>query len=226
MISQSRELLLRWASSVPSPTRAEVQKQHRLVTAAAVLWTVGVLWLFREVRGGPRPLWLVVVTSLGAVALAIVALLVAVRRGHSMLGPAKPVLVSVVIGVPLLLITCKVAATACANGMADPWVGRSGTRCMIVALLDGSGPFFAILWMRRRSVLEQAHWTGASIGLAAGAIAWALNELRCRPAGVLQVAYLPHFLLGHVMPLVVFIGLGVVLAHWLSPSWPITNISR
>jgi len=187
---------------------------------------MGVLWVFREVRGGPRPIWLAAVTSLGAVALAIVALLVAVRRGHSMLGRAKPVLVSVVIGVPLLLITWKVAATACAHGTVAAWVGRSGTRCMIVALLDGAGPFVAILWLRRRSVLEQARWTGASIGLAAGAIAWALNELRCRPAGVLQVAYLPHFLLGHVMPLVMFIGLGVVLARWLSPSWSIANIGR
>ncbi len=185
---------------------------------------MAVLWLFRGVRGGPRPLWLAVVTSLGAAALATVALRVAVRRSHSMLGRAKPVLVSVVIGVPLLLVTWKVAATACAQGMADAWVGRSGTRCMIVELLDGAGPFFAILWMRRRSVLEQVRWTGASIGLAAGAIAWTLNELRCRPAGVLQVAYLPHLLLGHLLPLVVFIGLGVMLARWLSPSWSIANI--
>ena len=226
MSSRSRELLLRWASSAPSPTRAKVQRQHRLVTAAAVFWTMAVLWLFRGVRGAPRPFWLALVTSLGAAALAVVALHVAGRRGHSMLGPAKRVLVSAVIGVPLLLVTWKVTATACAHGMADAWVGRSGTRCMIVALLGGAGPFFSMLWMRRRSVLERVRWTGASIGVAAGAVAWSLNELRCRPAGVLQVAYLPHLLLGHLLPLVVFIGLGVALARWLSPSWPIAKLDH
>lgn len=187
---------------------------------------MAVLWLFRDVRGAPRPLWLAVVTSLGAAVLAAVALHVASRRGHSMLGRAKPVLVSAVIGVPLLLVTWKLAATACAHGMADAWVSRSGKRCMTVALLGGAGPFFAMLWVRRRSVLERVYWTGASIGVAAGAIAWALNELRCRPAGVLQVTYLPHLLLGHLLPLVVFVGLGVVLARWLSPSWPIAKINH
>ncbi len=143
-----------------------------------------------------------------------------------MLGPAKPVLVSAVIGLPLLLVTWKVAATACAYGVADAWAGRSGMRCMTVALLGGAGPFVAILWMRRRSVLEQALWTGASIGVAAGAVAWTLNELRCRPAGVLHTAYVPHLLVGHLLPLIVFVGLGVALARWLSPSWPIIRIDH
>jgi len=184
-----------------------------------------VLWSFRVTQGAPRPLWLAVVTSLGASVFAAVAFHAA-RRGHSMLGREKPVIVSAVIGVPLLLVTWKVVVIACAPGPADAWVGRTGLRCMVVGLLSGAGPFFAFLWIRRRSVFEWVRWTGASIGVAAGAIAWTLNEVRCHPAGVFQAVYLPHVLLGHLLPMLVFVGLGVVLARWLSPGWPVAKIDR
>jgi hypothetical protein len=48
---------------------------------------------------------------------------------------------------------------------------------------------------------------GAVMGLAAGACAWVAVDLWC------PVAYVPHLLLGHVLPLLVLAGAGALLGH-------------
>jgi hypothetical protein len=128
-----------------------------------------------------------------------------------MLGRSRRVLTAAVVAIPLVLVICKLALTACAEGMSDVWIGRPGTRCFAVALLAGAGPFAAILWTRRRTVTSAVHWSGAAVGTAAGAIGWTVNELRC------QVGYAPHVLLGHVLPMLIFVGLGVALSALLVP---------
>ena len=45
------------------------------------------------------------------------------------------------------------------------------------------------------------------MGLAAGAWGWVVVDLWC------PVAYIPHLLLGHVLPLIVLAGVGALLGR-------------
>ena len=213
MSAQTREAMLSWVQDVRSPTRAERRRQRAWVAAGAFAWSVAVLALFQGVRIAPRPAWLALATTLGAAALAAVALWMAAGRGASMLGRSRRAVMAVVLGVPLALFLWKVGLTECVRGMSNAWPGRPGTRCFFVALLSGAGPFAALLWARRGTVVVDVAWMGAAMGVAAGAVGWTVNDLRC------QVGYLNHLLLGHVAPVIIFVLLGLALARWLAPRW-------
>jgi len=213
MSATARQKVLDYAASAPSPTRRELGRHRFVAGAAAALWTGTVLLVFHGVRIAPRPDWLFAATALGSALLAGVAVWLVAHRGEHMLGRSLATLVAVVGVVPLALFAWKVGVTACAQGMLEPFEGRTGVRCFFVSLLSGLGPFAALLWARHGSVLEHAQLYGVATGVAVGAIGWTVNELRC------QVGYVPHVLLGHVLPIVVFSLIGFLAARWLAPRW-------
>jgi hypothetical protein len=213
MTRSTRATTLWWAGVTPSPTRARLRALRLAVGVAAAAWSSAVLLAFSGVRVAPRPDWLLLATGLASALAAAGALWIAAARGRNMLGRSTATLAAVVVALPVALFAWKVGMTACAEGMSDVWPGRWGERCLYVSLLAGAGPFAALLWARRRSVTEGARWAGAAVGAAAGTVGWLVNDLRC------QVANAPHLLLGHVLPLVVFVAGGVAVARWLEPRW-------
>jgi hypothetical protein len=89
-----------------------------------------------------------------------------------------------------------------------PWADRPGERCLALSLLVAAGPLLSFLAIRGSAPAQPA-LNGAVIGIAAGACAWVAADLWC------PVAYVPHVLLGHVLPLGVLAGAGALLGRGL-----------
>jgi len=92
------------------------------------------------------------------------------------------------------------------------WTLRPGLRCFSLSLLVAVGPLLCFLAIRRSAPLRPA-LNGAVMGLAAGASAWVAVDVWC------PVAYLPHLLIGHVLPLFVLAAAGALIGRaTLSPT--------
>jgi hypothetical protein len=206
----------------PSPTRAAVNRRNILISMLAVASGVGAFVIYAAfmsdgqlVRlGGDvapyrhlgRSVSLVVTTSGGALGVAAIALWFALCRGRSMLGRPRRGLLCAIALIPLALFAWKVI---CSLAFGDPmaqWPERAGLRCFSLSLLIAFGPLLSFLAMRRSAPVQPA-LNGAAMGFAAGACAWVAADLWC------PVAYVPHLLLGHVMPLFVLAGAGALLGQ-------------
>jgi len=212
------------AAAEPSPTRATVHRRNLLLNMLAAASGVGAFVIFtmltsdgQLVRFGgeltphqylERSVWLVVTTAGGALGVAATALWFALSRGRSMLGRSRRWLVYGIALIPLALFAWKVG---CSLAFGDPmaaWVERPGLRCLSLSLLVAAGPLLAFL-AARRSAAEHPALNGAAIGVASGACAWVALDMWC------PVAFVPHLLLGHVLPLAILGGAGALLGEAL-----------
>jgi hypothetical protein len=106
---------------------------------------------------------------------------------------------------PVALLALKGGASAAVTGMSRPWPERPGFRCFYLSCACLVVPLLCFFWARRGTALEHATWRGVAAGTAIGACVWALVDLNC------PVGYVPHLLLGHVLPLLIASALGAVL---------------
>ncbi len=126
-----------------------------------------------------------------------------------MLGRRRNWLIAMSALVMVSLVAWKVVATSQFSDMSLPWPARRGFKCLGLSLLLGIGPLAALSFMRARSDALHARATGAALGVAAGACAWLLVNLWC------PVAYFPHLLLGHVLPIMLLALVGA----WIGGRW-------
>jgi hypothetical protein len=77
-----------------------------------------------------------------------------------------------------------------------------------LSLLVSAGPLLSFLAIRRNAP-DQPALNGAVVGFAAGACAWVATDLWC------PVAFVPHLLIGHVLPLGVLAVAGALLGRAL-----------
>jgi hypothetical protein len=212
------------AAAESSPTRAAVNRRNLLIGMLAAASGVGAFVIFAlltsegqvvRLGGGvasnrqlERSVWLVVTTAGGALAVAATALWFALCRGRSMLGRSRRQLLCGIALIPLGLFAWKVS---CSLAFGDPmaeWLERPGLRCLSLSLLVAVGPLLSFLAARRSAPVHPA-LNGAAIGAASGACAWVALDLWC------PVAFVPHLLLGHVLPLCVLAGTGALLGQAL-----------
>ena len=221
-MSDLRARVLAAAAAEPSPTRAAVRSRNQRLALVAVATAIGAFAIFAALMSGnhlvrlggdvgprqhvERSLGLFVTTAAGAMSVAAAAVWLAVGRGRSMLGRSRRALVYGGLLVPLSLLAGKLVASAAFGDAMVPWPERPGERCLALSLLVAAGPFFALLAMRGQAPVWPA-LNGAAIGVAAGACAWVAAELWC------PVSYLPHLLLGHVLPLFVLAAVGALLGR-------------
>jgi hypothetical protein len=191
-----RSRVLQAASQERSPTRGEVRVRNAALLVSGVVVPIVVFLAYGGVRPTSRPETLIAETALGAAAIAITAAVVALGRGRSMLGRAGIWLLSLAILTPIVLFAWKVGVSAQYPGMMVSWVERPGFRCMRLSCLLAAWPLVAFVMTRRASDPTHPRLTGAAIGAAVGACVWVFVDLWC------PVAYVPHLLLGHVLPLV------------------------
>ena len=178
------------------PTRASERWRAQLLVAVCAALALAIFVHFGGIRMYDRPALLVVTTYLGLCALTGAAVSIAVSRGRSMLGRSTAILIALIVASPLLLLAWKVAVTVpFGPEMMAPWPGRPGFRCLGLGLAMGAPLLFAFVVLRRRSDPVHPGLGGAALGMAAGITAATLVDLWC------PVAYLPHLLLGHVLPL-------------------------
>ena len=101
--------------------------------------------------------------------------------------------------------------------MTVPWPGRPGFRCLGLSLAMAAPLLVAFVVIRRRSDPVHPGIAGAALGITAGVAAGTLVDLWC------PIAYLPHVLLGHILPLV---ARGAVRCVGRATSPPAVAIAR
>lgn len=203
--SELRARVLAAARSELSPTRERVQRRERVAWALSLAAPLALFWAFDGARLAPRPLPLVITTATSALLVALVALWLGLSRGRSSVGRSRWLLWLTLLLTPLVLLALKVGASAEVAGMVRRWPERPGFRCFYLSCGCLAAPLVAFFWARRRTVSAHASLRGAAAGAAIGAVIWVLVDLNC------PVAYAPHLLLGHVLPLLLatLVGAGL-----------------
>ena len=144
------------------------------------------------------------------VVIAVTALMVVLKRGRSMLGRPAPLLLGLALVIPIALVAWKLGVSARFPGMMEPWPERPGYRCLLLSCLMVAWPLIAVVLVHRGSDPVHPRLRGAAIGAAVGACAWVMVDLWC------PVAYAPHVMLGHAMPLVLSTALGTWLGRFVA----------
>ncbi len=195
-------------AKAPAPTRAQVG------TRAAAAWALGIasalaLFLVAGFRLGTRPMAFLVASAAGWAVLGGLALVFSYVRGGSMLGRERRTLQLVLAAVPAVLAWMLVCLAIWpeAGDAEAPRVAH--VACFVYSMLIAAGPFAAMAWVRRGSDPVKPRLTLAAYGAAAGTLAGVLMDVHC------AYANLEHVVLGHVLPVAGFAGLGWLLGERL-----------
>jgi len=182
----------------PALTRSAARQRARLVLGICAAIALAIFVEFGGVRRYDRPGPLVVWTCLGWSAAASAAAWIGVARGRSMLGRSTASLVTLIVATPLALLAWKVGVTVpFGPQMMAPWPTRPGFRCLGLSLAMAAPLLLAFVVVRRRSDPVHPGIAGAALGITAGVAAGTLVDLWC------PISYVPHVLLGHILPMVV-----------------------
>jgi hypothetical protein len=190
-----------------TPTRQAHRRQTLLITTSSWLLSLAVFVYAGGVRVTGRPLSLVLVTAAGFALIALVTACVALGRGTSTLGRARRWLVPIVVASPAALLAWKIAWSAQYEGAMAEWPTRPGLRCLVLSLALGVSPLLAFAVARRQSDPRRPVLTGFAAGIAIGALTELLTDLWC------PVAFIPHLLLGHLLPMLILGLLGAALGR-------------
>jgi hypothetical protein len=121
-----------------------------------------------------------------------------------MLGRPMGWLVAVCLVTPLSLFFWKLLVSASFEDMTLEWPERIGLKCLSLSVLFSLAPLLAFFWIRQGNAPVHPALTGAAMGIAAGGLGWVFVDLWC------PVAFVPHLLLGHVLPMLALAALGAV----------------
>jgi hypothetical protein len=189
--------LLREIEGVPSTPRPVESKRMARLIGGALLLSVGAFVAYGGVRLTGRAPSLVIGTVAGTSIIAALAAWALIGRGRAMVGRASSWLTAVAIGSPLALLAWKIFWSAQYEHGLDHIEGRVGFRCLGFTLTLGALPLAALLFSRRGTDAVHPGRAGMGIGVAFGLAAATLVDAWC------PVAYVPHLLLGHGLPLIV-----------------------
>ena len=199
--------LLEAVRAEPSPTRADVVRRERVWSLGASCLTALLFVLAGGMRVGSRPPMLVASSAGAWGGIAVVATVMALRRGRSMLGAPGSWLLAGTIAVPLLLAVAWFAL---------PWVslGAPATRgysidaaCFAVTVALSAPLVLAFFVRRQDGDPLQPSVTGAALGAAAGAWGAVLIDLHCETVDP------RHVVLGHLLPVVTLAFVGALIAR-------------
>ena len=124
-----------------------------------------------------------------------------------MVGRASSWLTAIAIASPLALLVWKILWSAQYDNGLDAWVKRPGFKCLGLGLTMGALPLAAILFARRGTDAVHPGRAGMAVGVGIGLAAATLVDAWC------PVAYVPHLLLGHILPLVLLGAVGFWLGR-------------
>ena len=202
-----RSRALAAAQRAPLVTRRAVRFRNTALFVSGFMVPVGLFLVSGGARPGGRPDVLMTETAVGAAAIALTMLVLATARGRSTLGRSGSLLFALAILAPVAMFAWKYLVSSRFPGMTDAAPDRPGFRCLELSGLLSAWPLVALVMTRRGTDPVHPHLTGAAIGAAVGACAWVFVDLWC------AVAYVPHLLLGHVLPLVACTLVGAALGE-------------
>ena len=210
--SELKGRILTAVQAEPAPTQSAVRRRRWLTLGVSAAVAVAIFAHYGGMRVSGRPALLILLTCLGWSVIGAAAAAFAVARGRTMLGRSTASLAILLGAVPLILLAWKVGITVpFGPEMSVPWSGRPGFRCLGLTLAMAAPLLVALLVMRRRNDPVHPGIAGAALGIVAAVSAGALVDLWC------PVAYLPHVLLGHILPLVIAAALGAWAGRRLLP---------
>jgi len=196
----------------PAPTQSAVRQRGWLTFFICATIALAIFAEAGGVRPYDRPGLLIVWTCVGWIVAASAAAALGVARGRSMLGRSTRSLVLLIVALPLALLAWKIGVTVLLDPqMLAPWPGRPGFRCLGLSLAMAAPLLVAFIVMRRRSDPVHPGIAGAVLGITAGVAAGTLVDLWC------PIAYLPHVLLGHILPLLAVASVGAWAGRRLLP---------
>jgi hypothetical protein len=204
-----RSRVLAAVSREPAPARPQVRRRNAVLLGSAFVVPTLVFLAFGGLRQAARPSELVVETAAGAAFIALVVGITALSRGRSMLGRPGSLLLAAAVLTPALLFAYKVLVSSQYPSLMLQAPHRPGLRCLGLSCLMAAWPVVAFTLMRRGSDPTNPRLTGAALGAVAGAGVWLLVDLWC------PVAYVPHLLLGHVLPVLLCVAAGALLGQRL-----------
>jgi hypothetical protein len=201
--------ILQQVAKTPAPTRSAERKRAALLIGASIAVALSVFFLRGGIRMTGRPTSLIVGTSLGTAVIAAVGAWIGLGRGRSMIGRSSVALLVMAAATPLALLFWKIVWSAGYEGGLDAWPGRVGFRCLNLTLMMGVLPLVALLVARRRTDPTHPRLAGLGAGASVGLCVALFVDMWC------PVAYVPHFLLGHVLPILLLSLAGFVIGQML-----------
>lgn len=199
-----RARVLAAAAAKPSRTRPAGRRAMAIAIAGSIAFALA---SFEHVGGlrhsSGRP---TTITWLLAGGWAIGSLLLtwlALGRGRSSL-PRRPAwLVATALAAP---VACFVWMHLFDGSYVEPFA-RVGYRCLAYTLAMAAAPLGAFMVLRRGSDPRRPSALGAAAGASAGAWAGVLVDLWC------PLTNAPHSLVGHVLPIVILVGVGALVGR-------------
>jgi len=210
-----KQRVLAAVQNTPAPTADEHQRQAigaivgSTIAGLALAIAVGMALHWHGInevkpQSPPRTITVLLESFIGSLAIAAIAVYFAAARGRSMLGRSRQVMAAAVVLAPIAVFVVKRAIGGQVPGLVTSDYGQAGLKCLSISFLTGALPLAAVLYLRRFSDPIHPRLSGAGIGLSAGMLTWLVVDLWC------PVCYVPHLLLGHVLPTVTFIAVGAV----------------
>jgi hypothetical protein len=210
-----KERILAAAAAAPSPSRTVARRRRVLLMAGGVAAMAAVYGLFAlRIFGGqgvPNSILWAGGTSMGATAMAGVAMAIALGRGRHMLGRSRNGLLAATVLAPLALLAWKIGWSALFGNLAEG--PHLGYRCLLMSVAMGTVPVALLTMTRRGEDPRHPALLGAAMGVAVGACGWVLIDLWCPVAGIW------HLLRGHVRPVAILgtfgaaVGRTVIAVH-------------
>jgi hypothetical protein len=194
--------LLREVASNPRPARPSESKRATWLVGVALAMSLAVYVVFGGMRLTGRPTSLALGTTAGTALIAALTLFAVVGRGRAMVGRASSWLVAIALVSPLALFVWKIFWSVQYEGALDRWPARVGFRCLGLSMALGAFPLAAFLTIRRGTDPVHPGRAGMAIGVGLGLGVATLVDAWC------PVAYVPHLLLGHILPLALLGAIG------------------
>ena len=179
---------------VPAPTRKETLQRQTWLIAAGLTGALALFFVKGGLRVTSRPPSLIALTSVGTAIFVGVGMWLLFTRGPSGLRRPRTVLIGATILSTVAFVSWRYGISAL-YGRAGAWPERVGLRCLVLGVGTGGLMLFAALMSWRRSDPVTPRATGAAFGAGAGLGSALLVDLWC------PVGYVPHLLLGHVLPI-------------------------
>jgi len=211
-----KQRILRAAEATPTRSRQSEAIRAALFIGTAIAASLVIFALRGGIRLTGRPLSLVLGTTIGTTLIAGASIWVSLGRGRSMLGRSRAWILAAMLASPLALLGWKVFWSAQFAQGLDAWPGRVGFRCLVLSLAVGALPLAGVVMSRRGTDPRHPQLTGSAIGAGAGLGAAVLVDMWC------PVAYVPHLLLGHILP----IALLALIGFWLGKTLLTLRSSR
>ena len=209
-----KQRLMAQVAATPAPTRAETRRTRGWLLGAGLAGALLIFLLKGGIRATGRPATLTALTSMGTAVIGGLGMYVLLTsRGRSMLRRPVGWLVAAAVLSTVGFVSWKLAWSAHYD-LTARWPERIGFRCLWLGIATGALPLFALLAAYRGTEPLTPATMGAAFGAGAGLASAVLVDLWC------PVAYLPHLLLGHVLPIALLAGLGALL------GWSLLRIGR